>query len=218
LEILIARLPSGRQAEARNLVSRLYGERVLTYAPVQSAHQPGAAQLHVDGHGRVAEALRSSGGAGQGSAGIAVAVLAQDNLDFDEALRFNCRCLQGAIPWFWVTCAPQSRAYVSPAFLPDAGPCLACLLAHFERLSPVPEIYRDLIEHARKSLPISPALFPPAGVALLRDLLLWKADLLEREDIPSALFRLHVLETASLEVSTHQVFIDPECKQCRSHR
>ena len=45
-------------------------------------------------------------------------------------------------------------------FLPDAGPCLACLLTHFEKLSPAPELYADLRDHALRQLPTWIALQP----------------------------------------------------------
>src|SRR5208282_5523498 len=76
-------------------------------------------------------------------------VLCQDRLDYDEVLRFNRRCLETGTPWLWASTGPMNRAYVSPLFLPDAGPCLNCLLLHFRRLSPVPDLYEALATHAR---------------------------------------------------------------------
>jgi bacteriocin biosynthesis cyclodehydratase domain-containing protein len=108
----------------------------------------------------------------------------------------------------------MNRGYVSPLFLPVAGPCLACLLGHFRRLSPAPEIYADLIEHARRGLLVRPVDFPAEGVAILRALVLWKASLLAHSAPPAAAYRLHVLETESMEVSAHRVFVDPECPDC----
>jgi bacteriocin biosynthesis cyclodehydratase domain-containing protein len=145
-------------------------------------------------------------------------VLAQDSLDYDAALLFNRRCLDGGAPWLWVTTGPLARGYVSPAFQPDAGPCLACLLSHFKLLSPAPDVYQDLLAHARAGLPFAPAPIPEACTRLLAELLLAKLEWLALADAPAALFRLHALEVATLEVSTHQVFIDPECPQCRGRR
>jgi bacteriocin biosynthesis cyclodehydratase domain-containing protein len=218
LDEALALLPEDRRAAAQEMVARLYAERVLTEAPAAAAHTAERYTLCIEGEGRLAAVLRGAAAAGQGGEGRPVPVLAQDNLDYDAALRFNRRCLEGASPWLWITCGPLARGYASPAFLPDAGPCLACLLTHFERLSPAPEIYGDLIAHARRGLPIAAAPFPEAAARLLCDLLLAKAEGLAQVEAPAALFRLHVLEAATLEVSSHRVFIDPECTQCRARR
>src|SRR5207244_113375 len=103
-------------------------------------------------------------------------VLRQDRLDLDAALRFNAECLGGEAPWIWVTSGPMGRGYVSPVFLPDDGPCLACLLGHFRRLSPLPELYDELIAHARAGGVIGPSPFPPHGEAILSSLADWKAE------------------------------------------
>jgi bacteriocin biosynthesis cyclodehydratase domain-containing protein len=108
----------------------------------------------------------------------------------------------------------MSRGYVSPLFLPDAGPCLACLLGHFERLSPAPEIYRELREHARAGRPVEPVPIPPEAVTVLAALVRWKASLAAQREPPAALYRLHVLEVETMEVSSHRVFVDPECPEC----
>jgi len=42
----------------------------------------------------------------------------------------------------------------------------------------------------------------------------WKADLAAEPDAHPALYRLHVLDAGSLEVSSHRVFVDPECLEC----
>jgi ribosomal protein S12 methylthiotransferase accessory factor len=109
----------------------------------------------------------------------------------------------------------MSRAYVGPLFLPDAGPCLSCLLYHFRRLSPVPELYDALANHARAAGPVAAVPFPGPAAAMVQQLLLWKAALAGESEAPAALYRLHVLEVASLEVSSHRVFVDPECPECR---
>jgi bacteriocin biosynthesis cyclodehydratase domain-containing protein len=141
-------------------------------------------------------------------------VLCQNRLDYDEALRFNRRCLEAGTAWLWASTGPLSRAYVSPLFLPDAGPCLACLLSHFRRLSPAPELYDALVAHARAGRPVQPVPFPEPAAAIVRHLLLWKADLARETEASAALYRLHVLEVAGLEVTSHQVFSDPECSSC----
>ena len=151
-------------------------------------------------------------------AGSLVTALCQDRLDYAEALHFNARMLKGVNPWLWLTVGPLNRGYVSPVFLPDAGPCLHCLLTHFQRLSPAPELYDDLKEHARRGQPICAAPFPPQGVAILQQLLLWKVALLREPEAPAALFQLHVLEIGTLEVTAHRVYRDPECSACSGRR
>jgi bacteriocin biosynthesis cyclodehydratase domain-containing protein len=112
----------------------------------------------------------------------------------------------------------MSRGYVSPVFLHDAGPCLDCLLHGFRRLSPAPELYDELIEHSRLGGTITSVPFPSPAVEILRQLVAWKAELLEQADPPAALYQLHVLEVSSLEVTAHRVFFDPECPSCRGRR
>ncbi len=217
LDDLLALLPPERRDPAAQLLARLYGERVVLDGPAAAAHAPAHYSLRPEGTGRLAEGLKAMvSGMAEGTRGVAV--LAQDRLDYDEARRFNRRCLEGKEPWLWVTCGPLSRGYVSPVFLPDAGPCLACLLDHFERLSPAPEIYADLAEHCRQGRPLAPAPFPEREIRILLELAAWKAGLLEQAEPPAALFRLHVLEAAALEVTAHRVFADPECGECRGRR
>ena len=52
-------------------------------------------------------------------------------------------------------------------------------------------------------------------VVILAQLVAWKVRLLGREQPPSALYRLHVLEVATMEVSSHRVLIDPACPECQ---
>ncbi|HZY90944.1 MAG TPA: hypothetical protein VFE78_39335, partial [Gemmataceae bacterium] len=65
---------------------------------------------------------------------------------------------------------------------------------------------------------VAAAPFPAPAAALLLDVLRWKVELLAERDPPAVLYRLHVLEVASLEVSVHRVFADPECPECRCRR
>jgi hypothetical protein len=80
------------------------------------------------------------------------------------------------------------------------------------------ELYTDLIDHARQGKTIRAVPFPPHGIAILQQLLLWKIEFLQMPEPPAALFQLHVLELASLEVTAHRVFFDPECPACRGKR
>jgi bacteriocin biosynthesis cyclodehydratase domain-containing protein len=210
LDEALGQLPEDRRASARGLVDRLYGERVLIDGTAPEAHAPARYRLVPEGGaGWVAGWLPAADAGAQ-----TLPVFCQDRLDYDAALRFNRRCLEGGTAWLWASTGPMSRAYVSPLFRPDAGPCLSCLLYHFRRLSPAPELYDALAAHAREGRPITPAPFPPPGMAVVQQLLLWKAALAAEPEAPAALYRLHVLEAASLEVTSHRVFVDPECPEC----
>jgi bacteriocin biosynthesis cyclodehydratase domain-containing protein len=216
LDEALALLPPESREAARQLAERLYGERVLVSAPPAAAHRPTRYCPHIEGCGRLADLLRQTPTALPDA--TPVTVLAQESLDLQEALCFNERCLGEPTPWLWVTSGPATRGYISPMFLPDAGPCLCCLLRHFERLSPAPEVYADLIAHTRQGKSITPSPFPERGREVLRDMVLWRLELLAHAEVPAALFRLHVLEVATLEVTSHRVFFDPECPACRGHR
>jgi bacteriocin biosynthesis cyclodehydratase domain-containing protein len=141
-------------------------------------------------------------------------VFCQDQLDYAAALAFNARCLREATTWLWATTGPMSRGYISPPFVPTAGPCLACLIGHFRRLSPAPELYDALIDHARCGREIVPAPFPATGLEILAQIVLWKLDQMRRIDPLAALFRLHVLELETMEISSHRVLADPACPAC----
>jgi len=109
----------------------------------------------------------------------------------------------------------MSRGYVSAVFVPDAGPCLHCLLRTFRTLSPAPELYDALLEHVRGGKTIEPVPFPDEALSLLAAIVRWKLRMLSEPEPPAALYQLHVVEADSLEVSTHRVFKDTECPDCR---
>jgi hypothetical protein len=110
---------------------------------------------------------------------------------------------------------PGGRGFAGPVFLRGAGPGLACVVAHFERLSPAPEIYGALAAHVRAGGEIVPVPFPEHGVEALARLVAWKAELLASAEPVAPLYRLHVLEAATLEVTSHRPLYDPECAACR---
>ena len=213
LDELARGLSGERSAALLGLLERLHGERVVVEGPAAAAHEATRYCIRAEGSGRLIDGLESRHGAGE-----ALRVLCQDRLDYEEALRFNQRSLGGKTPWIWATYGPMSRGYVSPPFLPGAGPCLRCLVRHFQRLSPASEIYDGLIEHARRGGSVKPVSFPPEGVEILRQLVLWKASLLAEPEPPAALYRLHVLDVHAMEVSSHRVFADPECPDCLPRR
>jgi bacteriocin biosynthesis cyclodehydratase domain-containing protein len=211
MEELVAGVPAAAQDSARRVLGRLIGERVLVDGPVEHAHRPGKYRLAVEGDGLLAEALAQAPGA---EGALPLPLLCQDRLDYDTALRFNRRCRNGSSPWLWVSTGPLNRGYVSPVFLPGAGPCLACLLRHFQRLSPAPQLYDALIEHARRDGPILPVPFDEQAGRMLVQIALWKVRQAEQALSPSGVYRLHVLECAGLEVTLHPVWRDEDCPEC----
>jgi bacteriocin biosynthesis cyclodehydratase domain-containing protein len=215
LEQALRTLSATFRESALKLIERLYGERILTDATATAAPSALPYRLEVIGTGRLVESLEPRGTLSPKETSMpALAVLCQDRLDYEAALQFNRRCRAGTAPWLWASYGPMSRAYVSPVFWPDAGPCLACLVRHFQRLSPAPEIYVGLIDHARRERPIEPVPFPPEAINIVAGLVRWKAALLGQREPAAAVYRLHVLETDTLEVTSHRVFADPECPDC----
>jgi bacteriocin biosynthesis cyclodehydratase domain-containing protein len=210
---LIQQLDPGQRDSAGMLLERLYGERVIIEATACERHAPMQVPLAVEGTGALADGLRAASQA-MPDAPQHLVVFCQDRLDYEALLQFNRRCRADRDPALWASTGPMQRGYVGPVIVPDAGPCLACLVRQFQRLSPAPEIYDHLIEHARDERPIEPAPFPAEGVEVLKQLVLWKRSLLAETEPPAALYRLHVLEIATLEVSAHRVFADPECPEC----
>jgi bacteriocin biosynthesis cyclodehydratase domain-containing protein len=204
---LLAELTPDRQRTARAILERLLGERLVREGPITAAHQPVAGGVAVLGSGTLADELRREFGATEPASLI---VLAQEALDYTVALEHNARLRAEGRRWFWVTSGPMTRGYVGPLFLPHAGPCLACLVGHFQRLSPAPHLY-DLLAGRGD---IVPSPLPPSATRILVTLAVAKVAL-TREPVPSpALYRLHVLEADTLEVTSHAVLRDPECPVC----
>lgn len=205
---VLAALPEARRADALEIVGRLLAERVLAPADAPSAHVAEQRRIVVEGKGPLAEALRARAGSEPGGV---LRVLCQDELDYATLLAFNDACLRTEQPYAWLSTGPLARGYVSPIFLPGAGPCLACLVASFRRLSPAPELYDALALHGES---LVRAVFPGRAQDILVELALWKTELLGEPAPRPALYALHVLELASLEVSSHRVPIDVECVAC----
>jgi bacteriocin biosynthesis cyclodehydratase domain-containing protein len=190
----------------------LCGERILVDGPVEAAVAAGRYGFSAEGTGPLAARLRCAP-----CGPPLVTVLCQDTLDYRAALEFNRRCLgSGTGPWLWVTTGPASRGYVSPVFLPAAGPCLACLLGHFQRLSPVPHLYDALMLHAERGGPFATVEFPDGGLAILEQVVRWKIERLSQDPPTEIAFRLHVLELETMEMSAHRVFRDPTCTECHN--
>jgi bacteriocin biosynthesis cyclodehydratase domain-containing protein len=208
---LLSELADDRRHQAEQIIERLYGERVLVDGPAEAAHVARSYVRHVIGSGPLCDRLQSpTNDAGQPR----ITVLCQDQLDYAAALTASAAARQRREPFLWVNHGAMQRAYVSPLLLPDAGPCFNCLVRSFQRLSPAPEIYAALLDHGRAGRPFAPADFPPEGIDVLHGLAFWKLSQAEVAEPPAVLYRLHVLERATFEITTHRVFIDPECP-CR---
>lgn len=216
---LLEGLPAELGAEAQAVFERLRGERMLLEGPVEAAWDAAPYHPRVEGHGHLREVLESTlGTASAGEQTPALRILCQDTLDWREVARFNRQGLAGAAPFLWATIGPAQRGYVSPIILPDAGPCLGCLVRGFRRLSPAPEVYEALDQAVDAGQALVPAMFPERGLEILARLVLWKVEAMAQAEPPRGLFRLHVLEREELEVSAHRVMRDPECPDCQDRR
>jgi bacteriocin biosynthesis cyclodehydratase domain-containing protein len=187
---LLELLEEVHRPQATELLTLLVGERLIINGPVEDS-----AKVTED----------------------EVRVLFQDRLDYAELLVFNRECLRENVPSLWISNGPSTRGYVSPLVLPRDGPCHECLVRTFRRRSPIPELYDELIAHAQAKGQIAPAVFPKTAREILLKLAQWKRSLLKQPASP-ALFRLHVLEVATLEIGSYPVFLDPECPACCGRR
>jgi hypothetical protein len=214
LDAALRSVPECERNAAIELVGRLYGERVLVEGNAREAHAARRYSVIVDGTGPLKDAVAkrlASGEAPPGPETPWLLVYCQDRLDYEAPLRQQSICLEARRAFLWVSYGAMSRAYVSPLFLPDAGPCFGCLLRSFERLSPAPEVYDALREHTRQHREVAPVDFPEAGRVILEGLVLWKRTEVERPEPDQGLYQLHVLERDHFEVTVHRVFKDPFC-------
>lgn len=200
------------QLFAVQVIEQLISERVLVDAPVEQSHTPAIAGLEVHGSGPLVARLRSI--PTSENADQVVTALCQDALDYHSAARWNREQLSQRR--LWISTGAMSRAYVSPLFLPGAGPCLSCLFRAFEALSPAPELYDALRVHAQENREIPAVPFPSVGVEILAGLVQWKLQQAAEPWPASGLYRLHVLEVRSMEISTHTVLRSVDCPDCSS--
>jgi bacteriocin biosynthesis cyclodehydratase domain-containing protein len=212
-EQLLSTVPEEFRSAGGDLLTRLAGERILREGPLESGHAPAAYRLEPRGSGSLRVMLTETA-----SDGLPLVVFCQDTLDLHAAREFNREQLRQRTPWLWVSIGPMQRGLVGPVFLPDAGPCLACLLGHFQRLSPVPQLQTALMEHGRRGESFTVSPFPDEGLRILEQIVRWKAQQLARSPAPSAVFQLHVLELDAFEVATHRVLGDPTCRECANAR
>jgi bacteriocin biosynthesis cyclodehydratase domain-containing protein len=219
---LLASLEPAQREAALQVIGQLYGERVLVDGSAADAHVARKYRVLIEGQGELRDIQAAAQGGGLASESCdlpaSLLVFCQDRLDYEEALNQQRRCHAEKIPLLWASTGALSRAYVGPLFLPDAGPCFGCLFGSFQRLSPAPEIYDALRDHARQGKPIQPTEFPREGLLILQGLILWKLREAERDDPSPGLYRLHVLERERFELTTHRVFADPDCPVCGEER
>lgn len=217
LESLLTGVDSAERESVLQVLGRLQQERIIVEGPGERAPTPQVPRLVVEGTGRLADRLRAECESWEaGAASVELHIFCQDDLNLHAAREFNRRCLERPdAPWLWVSTGPAARGYVSPVFLPLGGACLECLLRHFQRLSPVPALYDELARHGALGGEFVPIPFPETATALLLAIVRWKRDELASPTPAAALYRLHVVETATHEVSTHRVFPDPTCPACR---
>ena len=215
LDAILTTLTPAQREAALQIVQHLYGERVLVDGSAADAHAARKYDVDVQGRGALYELL-STALSQEEKPGKTLDILCQDRLDYEEVLAQHRRCRAANTPFLWASYGAMTRAYVSPLFLPDAGPCFGCLLRSFQRLSPAPEIYAALREHARQEKQIEPVEFPREGLLILQGLIEWKLREAQRDNPGPGLYRLHVLEREHFEVSTHRIFADPLCPDCRA--
>lgn len=208
---IVALAPPARRAEARTLLDGLAGERVVVEAGALRAHRPQPIVWRVDGSGALADALRARAPSAGDPASARLTVIAQDTLELASVLARNRTQLAAGERWLWATIGPAARALVSPVFLPDAGPCFECMIGHFALQSPVPELYERIALHRG---PFASAELAPEAIALVGAVVAAKLARLADPLAPSALYVLHVVELAALEVASHRVWINPECPAC----
>jgi bacteriocin biosynthesis cyclodehydratase domain-containing protein len=211
---LLNQLPNGRQKQALEIITRLYGERALLEGNGDDSLMPSPVRWMVEGTGKLSERVCATIPSDSANAPH-LAVLCQDTLDYAAALDFNRRCRAvNTAGWLWVSCGPMGRGFVSSVFRNHAGPCLGCLIRNFQRISPAPEIYEHLIEHSGAGGEIPPVPFPASALDLLAALTRWKIEASAQTEPIAGVYRLHVLETTTMECTIHRVFRDPHCPDC----
>jgi bacteriocin biosynthesis cyclodehydratase domain-containing protein len=205
---LVVTAPPAHRDDAAAVLARLLGERVLVEGTPAQAHAAQPATYRVTGTGALADRLRASA-----RADATIEVFVQDALDHAALVAHNAAALAARRRWMWVTTGPGGRAYVGPLFVPDAGPCAACLVLHFRRLSPVPDLYDALLAHTG---PMTPSVIPDGALDTTLALARWKLALVAEPLAPAALYALHVVEVDRLVVTSHAPLADPECTACRA--
>lgn len=211
------KVPEPLRSSFLAVMTRLFGERVLVESSIGQRGFDTPYGVKVEGLGALGQAMRQVTTT-LGVQEAAISILCQDALDYQETLDFNRQALVGENPWLWLCVGPLTRAYVSPIFLPQSGPCLECLITQFRKLSPFPELYDLLIQHKEQGKFIKPMTVVDQALVVVSQLALWKLKQAAEPEPSAAVYHLHVLELASFEISNHEVILDPFCVSCLGRR
>lgn len=198
----LAALPAAEQVQARQWAEQLQRERVLVPA----------AALQFRGQ------LPVGPGSGEGAVLVPPSIVVQDTLDYAAAWEANKAQIEKQNSWIWVSVGPGTRGYVSPVFLPHAGPCLGCLLLGFQDRSSTPWVYDVLTAHKQGGGEIRPLDVPAAARAMLVELAQWKSAAFGMSQPSPAVYQLHVLEFDRMEITAHEVWSHPACVVCCGRR
>jgi bacteriocin biosynthesis cyclodehydratase domain-containing protein len=191
------------------MLDRLLAERLVIDEPTSPTAR--AHRIHVVGDGPVADRVRAASPATAPEDAAELRVIVQETLELGRALALDRAALEDGAARLWVSTGPLARAFVGPVFLADGGPCLGCLVAAFRRVSPEPEIFEALADHEARAGSFARAPIDDDAADTIAALVRWKARELGTLAPAAAVFRLHVLERASFEISTHLVPVDPDC-------
>lgn len=193
----------------------LRGERVLLSGTAEHAHAPGARRLAVAGTGAVADLLQAFV---ENSSLPPLWVFCQDTMDLTAVRRFGMQRRAAGEEWLWATTGPMARAFVSPVFLPAAGPCAGCLLAAFRRRSPAPDLHDALLSHGERGGDFSPPPADPAVCTIVAALARWKVARWSANLPPPAVYKLHALECDSMTVRAVVLPRAFDCRDCQEGR
>ena len=212
LNEVIETLDAAARPHARDVLRALEEERVLI--EVSTVAAPADWGLEITGDRLLTDAIRARlDPAPNDGAGVdKIVIHAQRTLDYSEARRIAAEVSERGEHYLWVTLGPRTRAFVSPVFAPGRGPCVGCLHGAFRRLSPIPELYDVLAEHSTSGGEFTDAEVAPEFLDAVASHIAWKMALLREPLVPSAPYRLHVLEWVTGEISSHPVRVDPDCQ------
>lgn len=196
-----------------SLIEQLLGDRLLVDDLQPGSNRRKLHGISVEGTGPLALGLANLDHQGE-----SVRILVQDHLDLPAARAFNRRQLKLEQPYLWVTTGLADVGLVSPIFFPDSGPCLECFLHQYQKISIPSGIQEILNRQNEKTLTLGESEFPGEGLVMLQQLVRWKVRRLGLNLSGSNVFRLHVLDKTSLEISTHRIYKDPFCSECSNAR
>lgn len=201
-----AHAPAPQRDDALEILARLTQERLLIER--EQVRPAAAPRVEVRGEGPLASRLRSETPAVTSSSGPPLVVIAQSTMDYRWAQQVDREAAAQGHWRMWVSDGAAARGWVGPVMRPEGGPCLDCLLTAFERLSPEPELWQALQSHPG---PFATSTVPDAARDILCRTAALKLAGVTEPEAPAAVYRLHVLELATFEVTSHEVPVDPDC-------